>query len=352
VAIGLFAIYFVLSLLASTLNEVIAAWAGRRARFLEHWLGNLLRDPKQVDEVFYNNPLLKALAKPPRIKRGHDRRPGYVATEVFSSIVLGTQTITTTAEDISAVIARIPEGDLKNAVTRLQEAGDDLEKLRVKLERWYDNQMERVSGWYKRRTQLWLALIGIAFAIILNADTLQIVRTLWSDKTVRAAVVAEADKLGDLNQASDLPTVANEVSAIKSLNVPLGWTFGKSKPVPIKRMQNGKQVTVATVTTADPRRLPHDWGWLYKLIGIAMTALAISLGAPFWFDLLSKVARLRISGAPPPARDSIRTGEGESKRAGTGVQLAGAGAATTVVVEAPPPHGGATATPGPGTPNA
>ncbi len=42
------------------------------------------------------------------------------------------------------------------------------------------------------------------------------------------------------------------------------------------------------------------------------------LGAPFWFDLLSKVARIRATGAPPPASDAVRSGEGEQTRAGPG----------------------------------
>ena len=40
------------------------------------------------------------------------------------------------------------------------------------------------------------------------------------------------------------------------------------------------------------------------------------LGAPFWFDLLSKVVRVRSTGAPPPASDAVRSGEGEQTRAG------------------------------------
>jgi len=44
--------------------------------------------------------------------------------------------------------------------------------------------------------------------------------------------------------------------------------------------------------------------------------VALSFGAPFWFDTLSKLARLRNSGAPPPASDAVRRGEGEETRAG------------------------------------
>lgn len=38
--------------------------------------------------------------------------------------------------------------------------------------------------------------------------------------------------------------------------------------------------------------------WLGKMLGWLVTVAAVSLGAPFWFDLLSKVARLRAAGNP------------------------------------------------------
>jgi hypothetical protein len=39
--------------------------------------------------------------------------------------------------------------------------------------------------------------------------------------------------------------------------------------------------------------------FLQKLIGWGLSAIAISLGAPFWFDLLSKLVNLRHSGQKP-----------------------------------------------------
>jgi hypothetical protein len=59
--------------------------------------------------------------------------------------------------------------------------------------------------------------------------------------------------------------------------------------------------------------------WIAKVIGILATMLAIMLGAPFWFDLLSKIVRLRGSGAPPPASDATRTTDAEQKRSGSEV---------------------------------
>jgi len=46
--------------------------------------------------------------------------------------------------------------------------------------------------------------------------------------------------------------------------------------------------------------LPGDfWGWVLKIVGLLATTFAISLGAPFWFDVLNKFIAFRASGPPP-----------------------------------------------------
>jgi hypothetical protein len=39
-----------------------------------------------------------------------------------------------------------------------------------------------------------------------------------------------------------------------------------------------------------------------KILGLLVTVLAISLGAPFWFDLLNRLVNLRSTGKPPDPR--------------------------------------------------
>jgi hypothetical protein len=304
VAIGLVVTYFVLSLLCSTVNEAIATALGWRAKYLERWLRNLLVDPaKSAQDVdaaigaFYDHPLIRPLIEQPRAlstTKTRKRKPSYIATDVFSSVVLTFERAPATLDE---VVAGLPSPQLRDIVTRLrQETDDDLAKLKERIERWYDDSMERVSGWYKRRVQIVLAVLGLVFAIVLNADTIGMVGALWSDKTVRAAVVAEADRVTQTAKpTADLKAVAQQVKQIKSLDVPLGWKLEKG----------------------DPRDLPHTTRlWLSKVIGIILTAIALTLGAPFWFDLLSKLMRLRGGGAPPPPRDGTRTGEGEQRREG------------------------------------
>jgi hypothetical protein len=111
------------------------------------------------------------------------------------------------------------------------------------------------------------------FTLAFNVDSLLVARTLWTNAPVREAVAAAASQ-----QGSAIAPVADEVARLQRLDLPIGWS---SAP-------------------GDPRRAPDDLaGWLAKLAGLALTVLALSFGASFWFDLLGKAVRLRGTGHPP-----------------------------------------------------
>ena len=52
------------------------------------------------------------------------------------------------------------------------------------------------------------------------------------------------------------------------------------------------------------KNLPQNllgWGYIaaVKIVGILLTTIAVSLGAPFWFDMLNKLVNLRSTGVKP-----------------------------------------------------
>jgi hypothetical protein len=169
--------------------------------------------------------------------------------------------------------------------------------FRHNVEQWYDDQMERVSGWYRRRIQKVLWMLALVLAFTLNADALQMGKRLWIEPSVRAAFVNEAR-----TTTSGGASKTNPANELASLPVPLGWHLASARH--------------------DPQGFPFyekwsmSWALLSKLIGLLLTVVAISFGAPFWFDTLSKLARLRNSGVPPPASDALRRGEGAETRLG------------------------------------
>lgn len=313
VAIGLVFVYFILALICSAINEAIATAGKWRAHDLERGIVELLRDPAKhgaeavaAVEALRRHPLINPLIDPAR-KAGatgaaHAAWPSYIPSRTFASALLGLSPKVVAAgeklpgalRDIETSIGRIPSKPVQEALSSLlHSAQGDAVAFRISVEQWYDDHMERVSGWYRRRVQKVLFVVAILLAVTINADSLQIAKRLWMEPSVRAALVGQAAKANN-----DAP------AQLSKLPVPLGWHLASERH--------------------DPQGFPFyerpsmAWALLSKLIGLLLTAIALTLGAPFWFDTLSKIARLRNSGAPPPASDAVRHGEGEEKRRGGG----------------------------------
>jgi hypothetical protein len=171
----------------------------------------------------------------------------------------------------------------------LDSTGGDLQRFEQKLAEWFDHAMDRVSGWYKRRVSMWIAIYGLVLVVVFNVDSVGIADSLWLSPVQRNVVATAA-----ASQAKGkLPEVDTTVRDLKSLSLPLGWDFSGSP-----------SSTGPAAAKDDPARsLPSSFkGWLAKLLGFAVSVGALTLGAPFWFDALGKLSNLRGAGkVPPPA---------------------------------------------------
>jgi hypothetical protein len=293
VAIGLVFLYFILSLICSALQEFVASIFHWRSNTLRLGIHNLLSGTpeltaagRRMTDAVHAHPLIQALIRP-----GTNRWPSYIPARTFVAALLNLGGPTATVAELQEAIDKIESPQVKQSLTALlQRAGDDVERFQRTAEEWFDDAMERVSGWYRRKVQIALTVIAIVLVSLLNADSIRLARNLWTDQGVRKAVVASAGAEVRAPRAqTEITEVAETVEELDQLEIPLGWRGDGWDGV--------------------------DW-LLAKLVGLALTATALTLGAPFWFDVLSKVARLRATGAPPPTTDAVRKGEGEEKRAG------------------------------------
>ena len=164
------------------------------------------------------------------------------------------------AAKAKALIADLPDGPMKKAMQALWvEAGSNAKAFRKEAEGWFDQAMQRLSGAYKRRTQLWLWIVGLVFTVALDVDSIRIANTLWRDQTLRQVLVDRAS------------SGATSTDVLSQVGLPLGWAGAPS----------------------------GFTNWISTAIGLFLTSAAVSLGAPFWFDSLGKLANLRNAGPPP-----------------------------------------------------
>jgi hypothetical protein len=311
VAIGLIFCFFVFSLVGTVVTEWVAGVLKLRSKTLETGIRQLLSDPgsprqqaasdikpeertKLADDL-YDHPLIKALFTQrvplPVISRWTTpalNKPGYIPTGTFTLALLDQLTTKNAGTiqsmtDIRKAVEKMPPSKARDALQALVNAGSDLPSVRKNVEDWFDAAMDRVSGFYKRQAQLITILIGAVIAISLNVDTVLIGNQLFHDEALRNAIVGAAQQVtttpSGTTGGSDTTQLEQQLAAAP---IPIGWAG------------------------SGPQGLPGNppWGWLAKLAGLLLTTIAISVGAPFWFDLLKRIMNIRSSG-PEPKADSM-----------------------------------------------
>jgi hypothetical protein len=229
--------------------------------------------------------------------------PAYISPQSFSRAIVdllvpdaaGTTTMTQIQEGIQALPGWMPA--LKAQLTALAtNAGEDVGAFRTSVEKWYDDHMARVSGWYKRYVAKITLVIGAVLVLLLNINALTIGRDLYSNGVVRTAVSSVAAKTTSCQgrpEQNCLAGLASQLSAAAQSGLPIGWVTVPDCLAP-----------KASCNWLDQRGIfsrhgGSGWQAVLVLIGFLITIVALTPGARFWFDLLGKLGSLRSTGPKP-----------------------------------------------------
>jgi len=409
VIIGLVFTYLLLSLLATTINELFASWRGWRGHFLEEGLKKILeyKDNNKVYAHFKKNALYQQLENNPKVLGRVSNAPSYLSSESFVNILFKTLRGEVTAREL--VLQLPPESKIRRVIDDLKDdshdklvvfkeraialrtelnailnnredlesnvesfintlpAGSQLQDViwgywkesngkvdvfKVKVDVWYDelmnvlngrpnirnilNQippesrlrkvldqlwedseqsvdifrenvqgwynelMQRASGWYKKHIQFFTFMLGLTMAIAFNADTFSIYERLASNSSARQEIVRMATDFVNTNGGINSSLVTPQsVDAIT----------GKIDELvrhDIAEARNPLGLGWRTYSDQGGFLNQSIWDWLQRIAGWLVTALAISLGAPFWFDLLKKFVSVRGSGSLPAGSNSTK----------------------------------------------
>ncbi|HEX8255124.1 MAG TPA: hypothetical protein VF846_18425, partial [Thermoanaerobaculia bacterium] len=257
----------------------------------------LLDGNANVDKLFSDPMLTSIMARGIFTKKARPLSVSYLPAERFSNALLGqfVSTAFAPSANIVAELAKLPPSGMRESlITLAQRAGGDRDRFLNLVEKWYDDTMERVSGWYKREAQIVIVLISIVLTIAVNVNTIKIIDQLYNDPVARDRVAAIADEWLEHNvkplPGGSVAKTPEQLSAeynslldkVDTTELPLWW----------------KSRTPGAWWKEFRAEIPHAWtGWLLSVI-------ALSLGAPFWFDVLMRIANLRTNG-PKPARRSL-----------------------------------------------
>lgn len=314
VAIGLIVIYLQLSLVCTALNELLAAVLQRRARNLWKGVRDLLSDPEGTGtaQKLYDHPFIKALHR-------NQSKPTYIPSRTFALALLDVVTSDTNGQPgeanrlatLRTWAAGIPNDELrKSLLILIDDAAGNLARTRDNIELWFNNSMDQVSGWYKQRTQ-WITLIfAVVVTVVANVDTALVANSLARDPAARNALVAVAPELARQAPTPTPPAEAGGATGTTAPETSLGEDIKATEQkidVIMERIQN-VGLPIGWDSPEEDKKGVDPWpGWCLKewghqlglhFFGWLLTALAVSLGSPFWFDILNKFIVIRSTVKP------------------------------------------------------
>ena len=233
--------------------------------------------------------------------------PAYISAQSFAEavidLVIPNAAGNTLMDTVEANIKKLPESALKTSLLTLAaNANGDLGKFRSAVERWYDDHMDRVSGWYKRYTAVITLVIGTVLVLLFNVNTLTIARTLYTQSAVTQGVSAVAAKAvgcppGQSGQ-NCLSTIEEQLSSAATAGLPIGWGTVRACRVLGAHCGWWEERGIISPNGSSLAQV------LLVLAGFLITIIALVPGARFWFDLLSKLGTLRSSGPRPAPASS------------------------------------------------
>ncbi len=349
IVIGLVFIYLLYSLLGSLLLEITITNIGLRGFFLRKTIFRMLNN--NLIEFFYKHPMIKNLAV--KSLFSNENFPSYLDKSIFSKVLIDLlQEKDFSYNNRDTLTAKIQQSldsgktlwgnkDIQDETLIIfksiwSESNNDVDKFRHLLEEWYENMMVYSMDSFKRSNQLILFFYGMAISVFFNLDTLKIAQNLQENPELRQQIVNRADALiaQNLQEKAELRCqIVNRANAFVKNHPDLKVEFETNKKNidslnsitadskdSLKQVAEARYVALQSLSDSltkqaieiSKERLAVGWeGGFNKnfnwrsLLGWLISALAISMGAPFWFDLLNKVMKLR---------SAVATGEKESKK--------------------------------------
>lgn len=343
--ISLTLIYAMLSILVSVLLEWWNHRQKTRAKFLKQAVFQLLDDPLNVNfgEIFYNHFLIDGL----KFREGK-RPPQYISSKLFAEVLIDIMAnrklhdhpieLTGFSDDTGKEF-RLQDGVKDDEVMNRfafaleelnpspltdtlrsfwQKSNGQYDGLKELLSNWFDDYMDRVSGWYKTKQRTKLLVFGFSVAIALNVDSLHLLKVISTDDALRSRLISQAEKAAaEYEQQHDpskgtnvegltdeeLKHKADSILAIANeLDLPIGWNENEAP------WSWFKPKTATTILTSNgllvylnKRNRGETWFVFLYFVGIAISGFSLSFGAPFWFETLVKLINIRRAGKKPEA---------------------------------------------------
>ena len=300
-AIGMITVYLVLALSVTAFNEAIAATLSSRGKWLRRGVASLFscdardRGDMAIAKRVYDSPYIAYL------QRGSRFLPSYLpAWNLLQGMLEAASTTRNralaTVDDLRHAAKELPEGSpIRVGLENLLATGDGtIEEFQQRYEAWFATFEAQVMAWYRQKTQLVVGGLSIVVALAMNVDTLQLVNQLATDPKVREALADQGTQLArqpDLAAATAaLPAASQAPASAPALLAAVETVQQRSASLNASGLKLGWTQAAWNNTWQSPLSA------FEKLVGLLLSAFAVSMGAPFWFDLLKNLVSIRAVG--------------------------------------------------------
>ncbi len=295
VAIGLIVIYYILGSIVSFTTKLINEFFELRGKALEQYLIKLVGDKKIGD--LKNLPQMQAL-RPIRYKGflsvfGSITEPKMiekipVATLVDSFFDLAGLTAKKELSllELAELVDKLPDSDGKKAfISWINQGVTNLADLRTRTTAYFNGILEQAAETFRARARSFVIILSIGITVLFGTDSIQLAKALWTNANLRAIAVAQADIV--VAQGGTTADLSDIIDDLAKFSIKVGWWQTQQFP------QSSNVL---------------DWSsYIFlKILGLGITAAAVSQGASFWYDLLKKLS------SPATSSSSSKSSDGGS----------------------------------------
>jgi hypothetical protein len=295
IVIGLVFVLLLFSMLTSALVEVYHSFRASRGNHLKETIEMMLGPEKA--RHFIEHPYFKQLSSATK-PNAAQKLPVWIDKGTFSTILADILT-PESGLTVQQRIDKIENDELRKVMNFLwRQSGGDAKLFQAKVEHWFEEVMVRAKEWFIDATKWRLFFFGTALAAALNADTVQIYKSLSANANLRDEVVKAAEMFSN---SADTVLVYRKVSAkgaapqqdsVVTVTAASDTTEARANFMKIKGMYD--QTIASPLGLGWSQSKPDNWwDWLTKVVGWLLTGVAVTMGAPFWFEMLKKLLALK-----------------------------------------------------------
>lgn len=316
IVIALAFTYFILALMVSSINEGISSILNMRGNMLKESLFNLFYAPdneqthsgtditkesnKEVDELWQQS--LKKILDCPHIdslRTRADKFPKYIPPKNFVLAMMQFLKEQTNSKDENNLLTELKtqldkdtipliKGKFKDKLLGfIDKAQGDIEQFKKEIEDFYNSSVSHLRDWYRRKVKVLMFVYGLTLALAFNVDTFYMGKVLWQNPKQATEFLATIQQYDAAKKDNSAKTDSTVQKIMQNTLQDISKNYKALKPLPI-----GWNKTKVQEMKEDA------WAMIHKIFGWLITAMAVSLGAPFWYELFNKLLSVRKAIAP------------------------------------------------------